>query len=570
MDTLETTEKNHVNARSVLLVEDSSVTQDIVELMLTQAGHSVAIADDGASALAQLRDRTFDIVLTDFHLPDITGLEVVKQYLSDHPGGARPTFVAITGDVRGLLADKANCEVFDRIVPKPLDIDLICELVETPRAKPSAPARMVRAPGERTSVIEDLPFAYFNWPDVQSQTRLSGLQGIDAVLVNSTDDLPALWRTPGANLLPIIDMTGAMGPSADMDGTALRLGDTDRIAQIIDHFHDRRAELHSDIVRSTDPADRLLARIHLAGGTIDPRRSGADRSLIAWNLLAHTDDLLQPMTKLVAEGFLATEFSERVHHCPSCQSARLLVREECPDCQSPHLEEESYLHHFRCAYQGPESDFRHGDELTCPKCRRTLAHFGRDYDRPGLMVSCRGCSKTTSEPNVAFVCVDCSTRTMADAVPTRDILSGRITDQGLAYLKAGRSFLGLTRQSLRLADLPLDLVVALNRAASRFNDDRTPFVLGYVTYDNLGAVQADHGARQARDTRRLWLETFQQNLPSGTIVTAGSTHDFVLMPNADKASIQPVLKTARQGADGSLRLDVGARFDLFGPEDLAG
>lgn len=569
MNSLTSNLEGRATGRRVLLVEDSSVTQDIVELMLTQAGHSVTIASDGASALIKLQESEFDVVLTDFHLPDITGLDVVKRFRSKHAGGRRPTFVAITGDVRGLLSDRANCEVFDRIVPKPLDIDLVCELVETP-SLPSVDPPNVSESSDRNT-IEALPFAYHRWPDISRQGRISGLRGIDAILVTAANgDLDTLWRQAGANLLPVIDMTGTLGPSADMDGSAIRLGDTDHIAELVDLFHERRSEIHSDLVESNDPADRLLARLHVGGGSLIPRRSGSHRSLLAWNLIAGTEDIDGAVHKLAAEGLLETAFFERVHHCPGCLSARLLVREECPACGSAHLEEASYLHHFRCAFQGPETKFRQQDELICPKCRRTLAHFGRDYDRPGLMVQCRGCAATTSEPQVAFVCTDCGIRTSTDAIPTRDILSARVTEAGLAYLSAGSSFFGPARKSLRLADLPLDLVIALNKAASHFNENAVPFVLGSIAYDGIADIRSDHGARQAQDVARLWLETLKQGLPTEVMVTHGNGRDFLLAPRFAKADFEPELMAARQRADAAVRFDPCARFQLFGPADITG
>lgn len=557
-----------VDIRSVLLVEDSSVTQDIIELVLKQAGHSISIAETGEAALRFLRDEVFDVVLMDFHLPDMTGLNVVQKYLAETPGGKHPTFVAITGDVRGLLADRSNCEIFDRVVPKPLDIDLVCSLVQA--SDTPVPTRSVPKPAKTTHALEELPFAFLHWPMDRGQNLLTGLKGIDAILVHAVEELDHLWQQPGAHLLPVIDLTGKLGSAADINAVALRLGDEDRIGDLIDRFHNLRSELHADVVDSIEPADRLLARLYVSGGALTPIRGGAHRSLIVWNLLADSDELERAIPKLTAEGFVTTTFFERVHHCPGCQSARLLIREECHGCGSAHLEEHSYLHHFRCAYQGPESDFRQADELICPKCRRTLAHFGRDYDRPGLMVRCHDCADVTSEPFVAFICVDCATRTPADSVPTRDVVSASVTDAGRAYLTSGQSFFGATRKSLRFAELPLELIIALNKAASRFNEARTPFVLGYIAYDNLGDIRNEHGARLATDARRLWLENLQQALSDRVLISQGATNDFFLISEIDKGAFEPGLESAQRRSDDAVRFNLGVRFTLFGPEDITG
>lgn len=556
------------DARRVLLVEDSSVTKDLVELVLTQAGHRVTSVGDGASALAALQRESFDVVLTDFHLPDITGLEVVQRFVAGLGNRPRPVFVAITGDTRGLLADRENCEVFDRVVPKPLDIDLVCDLVAEP-----APARQSRsnaaAPAPR-STADGLGLALMEWPPGPGPAPAPGLTGIDAILVRDARNLAGLWQTRGANLMPILDESGGLGDTADVDMTAVAFQDIDRARQLVDLFHDRKSELHPDLLRSDDPADRLLARMHVAGGTLTARRSHRHDGLIAWNTLCDPDDIPALLARLVSDDLVQTTFFERVHACPSCRSARTIVREECPSCHSAHLTEESYLHHFRCATQGPESDFAVGDELICPKCRRHLLHFGRDYDRPGVATRCEACRATTTEPQIAFVCTRCGTRTPGEAMPTHDVHSARLTEAGQAYLRSGATFLGPARRTLRFGDFPLELVIALNQAAASYNVSQVPFTLASISYEGLDDVRGAHGARHARDSRRLWLESLQQALGDRAIVARGDASDFALLPDVDTNDARPLFDAAQDRADKATRDDIGASTRLFGPEDIAG
>ena len=149
---------------------------------------------------------------------------------------------------------------------------------------------------------------------------------------------------------------------------------------------------------------------------------------------------------LCEHGLVKREFFERFHICPSCDSYRLHVREECSQCRSSNLSEEQYLHHFRCAFQGPEGDFRRGDELICPKCHHELTHFGFDYDRPGTMIMCGSCGHAASEPSVGFVCLDCGVHTDSDVATTRDVFSYQLTDQGISFAEKGGAVLGYARE----------------------------------------------------------------------------------------------------------------------------
>ncbi|MGP1396928.1 MAG: response regulator [Inquilinaceae bacterium] len=573
----------------VLLAEDSSVTQDLVKLILTQNGHRVDIFDDGPSALDALLTDTYDVALLDFHLPGMSGLDVVTSFLEEKGAGPRPKFVAITGDVKGLLKDQANCELFDLVVPKPLDIDVISEVVDTAAttaaatrvAPPTASGPMIRGPtpaaaspaltaasSAASSAIVQLGFSLLRWPD-RERTKVFSVSDYDAVMVESPDDLDGLWALRGAHLLPVIDLSGKLGPSADLDASALGIGYAAKIRDLIDRFGERRAQLHPDPVRSDDMGDKLLGRMHVSGGAVIPRRDGRQRGLVAYNTVLSPDVVTREVRKLADGGFLDLSFFDRLHVCGRCASARHNVREECPGCGSADLTEESYLHHFRCAYQGPESDFRKGDDLVCPKCRRALTHFGRDYDRPGTMVRCRSCATTTSEPKVAFVCADCDTRADGDTVPTHDIVEARLSDQAKGYLKAGESFLGLAQKTLRFADLPLDLVIALNRAARGFNEDGTPFALSYVSYGNEAEIQGQAGARSFAEARRIFLESLQQALHDEVQIARGAIHDFVLMPGRTPQALEASLRTARDVANRAIRFDLGAEFHLVGPEDIA-
>jgi len=570
-----------------LVAEDSSVTQDLLKLVLSQRGHRVEIVDDGEEALVALCAAEFDVALLDFHLPGLNGLQVVNAFLDSPPHLTLPHFVAITGDVEGLLASPDDCECFDKIVPKPLNVSVVCEVVDEvggrvervpgalpPRPNAKSPAA-VPAP-RRRSPIENLNYNFLVWPDdFQSRgvtTRLAGNAGHDAIVV-STPISPAeasrLWDVRGAHLLPVIDLAGSLGDSADLDGSALSFGETEPVVRLIGTFLNQMSTVHRDLMASDDVDDRLLARIHVSGGVLWPRFDGGAEGLIRYNTVLDDTQARRSAIKLTEKGLLKPEFFARVHECANCSSSRFNVQEVCPDCGSAELEDESYLHHFRCACQGPESDFRHGDDLICPKCRRELRHFGHDYDRPGVMVKCKSCGGATSEPQVGFDCLDCGTRYDGEAVRTRDVHAYRLTDEGAGYVEAGRSFLGFAQRRLRYADLPLDLVVALNAAAGVYTATGQGFALVNIGYEREREIVREQGARQFEQIRSLFLETLRQELSPSASVAKGQAYDFVLLRDAEPTAAEALMREKIGKAAAHLRDDPGAISTIFGPEDLA-
>ena len=66
----------------VLIVDDSSVMRKIVERSLRQAGlelEEVLEANNGVEALAQLRQKRVELILSDINMPTMDGLELVRQ-----------------------------------------------------------------------------------------------------------------------------------------------------------------------------------------------------------------------------------------------------------------------------------------------------------------------------------------------------------------------------------------------------------------------------------------------------------------------------------------------------------
>ncbi len=72
---------------SALIVDDSSVMRKIVERALRQGGLGIKAifeASNGVEALAILRECTVDLVLSDINMPQMDGLEFLRQMRAQH------------------------------------------------------------------------------------------------------------------------------------------------------------------------------------------------------------------------------------------------------------------------------------------------------------------------------------------------------------------------------------------------------------------------------------------------------------------------------------------------------
>ena len=67
-----------------LVVDDFSTMRRIVRNLLKELGYAnVDEAEDGAMALSKLKNENFDFVISDWNMPNMDGLEMLKQIRAD-------------------------------------------------------------------------------------------------------------------------------------------------------------------------------------------------------------------------------------------------------------------------------------------------------------------------------------------------------------------------------------------------------------------------------------------------------------------------------------------------------
>ncbi len=62
----------------ILVIEDEPLIRKLLGIALRRLGHTVHACPDGPSGLRRLRTGRYDLLLTDFRLPGMTGVEVVR------------------------------------------------------------------------------------------------------------------------------------------------------------------------------------------------------------------------------------------------------------------------------------------------------------------------------------------------------------------------------------------------------------------------------------------------------------------------------------------------------------
>ncbi len=67
----------------ILVVEDEPAIQSLIEVNLHRAGHTVILADDAAAARREVQQALPDLVLLDWMLPGVSGIDFARQLRAD-------------------------------------------------------------------------------------------------------------------------------------------------------------------------------------------------------------------------------------------------------------------------------------------------------------------------------------------------------------------------------------------------------------------------------------------------------------------------------------------------------
>ena len=114
--------------RHLLLVEDEAALREAVAEQLADRGYQVEQADSGESAVAQLADFAFDIIITDLRLPGIDGSAVVEAAVERYPD-----IIAIVITGYGTVKDAVDAikRGARDFVSKPFQIDELLHVLDS-------------------------------------------------------------------------------------------------------------------------------------------------------------------------------------------------------------------------------------------------------------------------------------------------------------------------------------------------------------------------------------------------------------------------------------------------------
>jgi len=114
----------------VLIVDDFATMRRIVKNVLKQIGFTnITEADDGSTALEQLKSSSFDLIISDWNMPKMTGLDLLKTVRGMDEYKTIP-FLMVTAESQKQNVVEAVQAGVSNYVVKPFTADQLTEKLE--------------------------------------------------------------------------------------------------------------------------------------------------------------------------------------------------------------------------------------------------------------------------------------------------------------------------------------------------------------------------------------------------------------------------------------------------------
>lgn len=107
----------------VLLVDDVLINRKVIGRMVKQVGVSnIVTADSGESALIELSENEYDLVITDLQMPGMSGTDLSKAILSKGTSDRLPVVVGLTADTSTNVARDCRASGMSQVLYKPISV----------------------------------------------------------------------------------------------------------------------------------------------------------------------------------------------------------------------------------------------------------------------------------------------------------------------------------------------------------------------------------------------------------------------------------------------------------------
>ncbi len=178
----------------VLVADDDVQVTQALSRVVRRLGHTALVAEDGLSALEQLREHRVDVLLSDIDMPGLDGVALAARARAEM---LAPVRILLTANARLDVVIRAiNTGEIHRFLQKPWDHDELVEAIEQACARIDDLSRMGAAGQAAERLLAACKDLEFEYPGITQVTRREGRYVLDEAAA-----LEALSRFEGGSVL---------------------------------------------------------------------------------------------------------------------------------------------------------------------------------------------------------------------------------------------------------------------------------------------------------------------------------------------------------------------------------
>lgn len=144
---------NYSSPAKILLAEDNPINQMVAAEILTLAGMTVHMANNGLEAVEKIKTEAFDVVLMDLQMPEMDGLEATARIRKDHANKDLPIIAMTAHAMRG---DREKCMAagMDDYISKPIDRLKLYQVLKKYTSNDGVTSNPIELPGTQPISIK--------------------------------------------------------------------------------------------------------------------------------------------------------------------------------------------------------------------------------------------------------------------------------------------------------------------------------------------------------------------------------------------------------------------------------
>jgi DNA-binding response OmpR family regulator len=133
----------------ILVVDDVEDNRVVLDRQLRRAGYETVLCEDGVKALAEINRQCPDLVLLDWMMPNLTGLDTLKAIRDHHDMNALPVIMCTARDEESSIGSAIEAGAND-YVQKPIRMPVLLARIAAQLTRKAA----VRAMHEMNEELE--------------------------------------------------------------------------------------------------------------------------------------------------------------------------------------------------------------------------------------------------------------------------------------------------------------------------------------------------------------------------------------------------------------------------------